>query len=323
MELIRGFHNLHELRDANLNANGSVATLGSFDGVHRGHQAVIARVVEMARRLNLPATVITTEPLPREFFSPDTSPPRLTRFREKLLIFRQLGIERVLCLRFDSKLANLSAGDFVKQVLVDGLRVKHLIVGDDTRFGKNRQGDFALLLTAGQQFDFAVENTATLSDNSARISSTRIRDALTAGDMVVARSLLGRDYFMSGRVAHGEKRGRTLGFPTANIHLRRRQTPLMGVFAVEITGIADTRLPAVASIGVRPTFGGGRCLLEVHLLDFNRDIYGRHVDVYFLKKLRDEQRFESVDALIEQMHRDVRQAEQFFASQTRPGQRDV
>lgn len=307
MELIRGLHNLRKSRSA-----GCVATLGSFDGVHRGHQVVIARVVETARRLNLPATVITTEPLPREFFSPETSPPRLTRFREKLVIFRQLGIDRVLCLHFDTKLSNLPAGDFIKQVLIDGLQIKHLIVGDDTRFGKNRQGDFALLLTAGEQYGFAVENTVTLNDAGARISSTRIRDALTAGDMTAARVLLGRDYFMSGRVAHGEKRGRTLGFPTANIHLRRRQTPLMGIFAVEIAGIAEGRLPAVASIGVRPTFGGGRCLLEVHLLDFNRDIYGRHVDVYFLHKLRDERRFDSVEALITQMTLDTRQARIFF-----------
>jgi riboflavin kinase/FMN adenylyltransferase len=180
-----------------------------------------------------------------------------------------------------------------------------------------------LLQTLGKTHGFTVENTTTLNDTGERISSTRIREALTAGEMRTAHTLLGRDYFMSGRVAHGEKRGRTLGFPTANIHLRRRQTPLMGIFAVEIAGLAATRLPAVASIGVRPTFGGGRCLLEVHLLDFNRDIYGQHVDVYFLHKLRDEQRFDSVDALITQMHRDVLQAKRFFTIQTRPEPQDT
>lgn len=309
MELIRGHYNLKPRH------RHCVATLGSFDGVHLGHQEVIRRTIAKAREQGLPATVITSEPLPREFFAPDTAPPRLTRLREKLAVFAQLGIDRVLCLRFNAALAGLPAEVFVENILVNGLGLAHLVVGDDTRFGKNRQGDFQLLQTLGQRFGFSAERVATFSRAGERVSSTRIREALGAGDMQTAAALLGRPYPMSGRVAHGDKRGRVLGYPTANIHLKRRQTPLMGIFAVEI-GFCDSpeagRLPGVASIGVRPTFGGGQCLLEVHLFDFDRDIYGQHVDVYFLHKLRDERRFDTVEALVAQMHRDAEQARKFL-----------
>lgn len=309
MELIRGHYNLKPRH------RHCVATLGSFDGVHLGHQEVIRRTIAKAREQGLPATVITSEPLPREFFAPDTAPPRLTRLREKLAVFAQLGIDRVLCLRFNAALAGLPAEVFVDNILVNGLGLAHLVVGDDTRFGKNRQGDFQLLQTLGQRFGFSAERVATFSRAGERVSSTRIREALGAGDMQTAAALLGRPYPMSGRVAHGDKRGRVLGYPTANIHLKRRQTPLMGIFAVEI-GFCDSpeagRLPGVASIGVRPTFGGGQCLLEVHLFDFDRDIYGQHVDVYFLHKLRDERRFDTVEALVAQMHRDAEQARKFL-----------
>lgn len=303
VELIRGHYNLKPRH------RHCVATLGSFDGVHLGHQQVIGRTVEKARERGLPATVITSEPLPREFFSPDTSPPRLTRLREKLTVFRQLGVDRVLCLRFNATLAGLPAETFVETILVGGLEIDHLVAGDDTRFGKNRRGDFDLLQTLGKLHGFSVESTATLDRNGLRVSSTRIREALGAGDMRTAAGLLGRAYHMSGRVAHGDKRGRSLGYPTANVHLKRRQTPLMGIFAVEVALQGESEhLPGVASVGVRPTFGGGQCLLEVHLFDFNRDIYGRCVDVYFLHRLRDERRFESVEALVEQMDRDAEQA---------------
>ena len=309
MELIRGHYNLK------LRHRHCVAALGSFDGVHLGHQEVIRRTIDKARDLQLPATVITSEPLPREFFAPDTSPPRLTRLREKLAVFEQLGIDRVLCLRFNAALANLPAEEFVEKVLVDGLGITHLVAGDDTRFGKNRRGDFQLLQALGIQFGFSVERTLTLNRTGERVSSTRIREALGDGDMETAAGLLGRPYHMSGRVAHGNKRGRSLGYPTANIHLKRRQTPLMGIFAVEVA-FPETpepgRLSGVASIGVRPTFGGGQCLLEVHLFDFDRDIYGQHVDVYFLRKLRDEQRFDTVEALVAQMGVDVEQAREFL-----------
>lgn len=310
MEFIRGCYNLKPRH------RQCVATLGSFDGVHLGHQEVIRRTIMKAREQGLPSTVITSEPLPREFFAPETAPPRLTRLREKLAVFAQLGVDRVLCLRFNAALAGLPAEMFVENILVNGLGVAHVVVGDDTRFGQNRRGDFQLLQTLGLRFGFTVERIATFSRTGERVSSTRIRDALAAGDMQSAAGLLGRPYPMSGRVAHGDKRGRALGYPTANIHLKRRQTPLMGIFAVEVAFCDDPeagRLPGIASIGVRPTFGGGQCLLEVHLFDFDRDIYGRHVDVYFLHKLRDERRFETVEALVAQMHHDAEQARKFLS----------
>ncbi|HEX7027555.1 MAG TPA: riboflavin biosynthesis protein RibF, partial [Gammaproteobacteria bacterium] len=223
----------------------------------------------------------------------------------------------VLCLRFNAALANLSAETFVERILVSGLQINHLVAGDDTRFGKNRQGDILLLQTLGKTYGFSVENTATLGRDGLRVSSTRIREALGAGDMRTAAGLLGRAYHMSGRVAHGDKRGRSLGYPTANIHLKRRQTPLMGIFAVEVALQGESAyLPGVASVGVRPTFGGGQCLLEVHLFDFDRDIYGRHAEVYFLHKLRDERRFDTVEALVTQMRQDVEQTKAFFGAKT-------
>ncbi len=307
MELIRSHYNLSARH------RGCVATLGNFDGVHLGHQQIIKRVIEQAENMRLPSTLITTEPLSREYFAPDTAPSRLTRLREKLTIIRSLGIERVLCEKFDANLVNLTAEEFVRKILVNGLGIKHMVIGDDTRFGKNRKGDYQLLEAMGQEHGFSVENTDTLLAGQQRISSTRIRAALGDGDMKLAAELLGRPYHMSGRVAHGDKRGRELGFPTANIHLKRRQTPLMGIFAVEVGGLGPERRPGVASIGIRPTFGGGRCLLEVYLFDFNTDIYHQHADVYFLQKLRDEKRFDTVAALVEQMQADARQARDFFA----------
>jgi riboflavin kinase/FMN adenylyltransferase len=240
---------------------------------------------------------------------PDAAPPRLTRLREKLDLFAALGVDRVLVQPFNRKLASMPAEDFVGHILVEGLGVRHLVIGDDTRFGHRRRGDFSLLQRLGEDLGFTVERTETVLDEAdRRVSSSRIRAALDAGDMETTGALLGRPYHMSGRVAHGEKRGRSLGFPTANIHINRRQSPVMGIFAVRVGGLDGARLPGVASIGYRPTFGGGQCLLEVHLFDFDRDIYRRHVDVYFIEKLREERRFESVDALVGQMHKDAEQA---------------
>ena len=307
MKLIRGISNLTATQRTKC-----VATLGSFDGVHLGHQKIIRRVIEYARQKKLVSTIITTEPLPREFFSPENSPPRLTRFRERLEIFADLGVECVLCIPFNRKLADTPAEVFVKKILVDGLHVKHMVCGDDTQFGKDRKGNVQLLQIMSKDLDFTVETTPTLSQDAGRVSSTRIRESLSNGNMEVARQLLGRDFHMSGRVAHGDKRGRSLGYPTANIHLRRRQTPVMGIFAVEVGGLASNRLSGVASVGVRPTFGGGQCILEVHLFNFTEDIYGQHVRVYFLHKLRDERRFESPKALVAQMRIDEEQARDFF-----------
>jgi riboflavin kinase/FMN adenylyltransferase len=306
MELIRGLHNLRPKH------RGCVATIGNFDGVHLGHQAVIGQLAEKADDMNLPAVVISFEPQPLEYFAPGKAPSRLTRFREKLQALKRYAVDRVLCLPFNSKLANLAYKDFIQQILVDGLGVKYLVVGDDFRFGKNREGHFEHLVEAGKEHDFQVVNMHTFAIDNERVSSTRIRHALEQGDMEKAEQLLGRDYRMSGRVAHGEKLGRELGYPTANIHIHRKVSPLQGIFAVEVFGLEKEPLQGVASIGTRPTVGGTKVILEVFLFDFDRDIYGKHLQVSFLYKIRDEEHFESLDVLKENIADDVEKAKAFF-----------
>jgi riboflavin kinase/FMN adenylyltransferase len=306
MELIRGLHNLRPQH------RGCVATIGNFDGVHLGHQAVIGQLAEKADDMNLPAVVISFEPQPLEYFAPGKAPSRLTRFREKLQALKRYAVDRVLCLPFNSKLANLAYKDFIQQILVDGLGVKYLVVGDDFRFGKNREGHFEHLVEAGKEHDFQVVNMHTFAIDNERVSSTRIRHALEQGDMEKAEQLLGRDYRMSGRVAHGEKLGRELGYPTANIHIHRKVSPLQGIFAVEVFGLEKEPLQGVASIGTRPTVGGTKVILEVFLFDFDRDIYGKHLQVSFLHKIRDEEHFESLDVLKENIADDVEKAKAFF-----------
>lgn len=308
MELIRGLHNLKP-RHA-----GCVATIGNFDGVHLGHQAVLGQVSDKGEALGLPATVITFEPQPAEYFTPEQAPPRLTRFREKARALRRYAVDRLLCLRFDRFLAELPAEQFIRRILVDGLGVRYLVVGDDFRFGRGRQGDFAMLQAAGQAHGFEVANMHTFAVGGERVSSTRIRRALAAGAMGEAEQLLGRPYRMSGRVAHGDKRGRTIGFPTANIHLHRRASPVSGVFAVEMFGIRGEPVAGIANVGSRPTVDGRRPLLEVHLFDFAGDIYGEHVHVDFLHRIREERKFDSFEALKAQIERDVVQARAFFAT---------
>lgn len=307
MELIRGLHNLRPLH------RGCVATIGNFDGVHLGHQAVLTQLAERSAALGLPSTLVIFEPQPGEYFSPQTAPSRLTRLREKLATLQDHGVERVLCLRLSKRLAELSADEFIIRILVDGLAVKHLVVGDDFQFGKGRGGDFSSLVEAGRIHGFPVEPLETFYLDGARVSSTRVREALQQGELSRAEALLGRPYSMSGRVAHGDQRGRSIGYPTANIHLHRMSAPLGGVFAVELTGIDHQCLQGVANIGNRPTVDGTRTLLEVHLFDFNRDIYGTHVTVTFLHKLRSEQRFESFDLLKAQIDKDAEAARAFFA----------
>lgn len=309
-KIIRGLHNLPAI------PSGCVATIGNFDGVHLGHQAVLTQLAMKGDVLGLPATVITFEPQPFEFFVPDKAPARLTRFREKVEALRCYSIQHLCVLRFDKTLAQMSAEQFIKRLLVDGLNVRYLVVGDDFRFGNQRRGDFALLQQAGKQYDFQVVNMHTFAIEHQRVSSTRIREALKQGNLALAEQLLGRPYRMSGRVAHGDKRGRTMGFPTANIHLHRHKVPLQGVFAIQLFGIAEEPVNGVANIGVRPTIGGDeKALLEVHLFDFNRDIYAEHVQVHFLYKIRDEQRFDGLNALIEQITKDCEAARHFFACQ--------
>lgn len=311
MQFIRGLHNLGPAH------RGCVATIGNFDGVHLGHQAVIGQLGEEAGRLHLPSTLITFEPQPMEYFRPQQAPARLTRMREKVQALRRFHIDRLLCLAFNEKLAQMPAPEFVQRVLVNGLGVKYLVVGDDFRFGKDRAGDFALLQAAGREHGFAVVNMHTFLIDGERVSSTRVRAALNQGDLAGAERLLGRSYRMSGRVAHGEKLGRQLGFPTANIHVHRKATPLQGIFVVEVFGIEGEPLPGVASLGTRPTVDGKTTILEVYLFDFDRDIYGAHLQVSFLHKLRDEIRYTTLDALKVQIAKDVEDARQYF--RTQPG----
>lgn len=312
MELIRGLQNIrlkHERRDG-----GCVATIGNFDGVHLGHQAVLGQLAEKAAALCLPTVLITFEPQPMEYFVPDKVPARLTRFREKMQALQRYSVNYVCCLSFNAKLANLSAEAFIEQILVAKLGVKYLVVGDDFRFGKNRVGTFAMLVEAGKKFGFQVVSMHTFEMDAERVSSTRIRAALELGDMATAEKLLGRRYRMSGRVAHGEKLGRELGFPTANIHLHRQASPIQGIFIVEVFGLDQEPLQGVASIGTRPTVNETKALLEVYLFDFDQDIYGQHIQVSFLKKIRDEEKFDSLDALKDKIQNDVEQAQAYFAA---------
>lgn len=306
MELIRGLHNLKPQH------RHCVATIGNFDGVHLGHQAVIRQLAEKARELDLPAVAITFEPQPLEFFKPEVAPPRLTRLREKLLALDPHAVDRVLCLDFNAHLANLTAEEFIQTVLVDGLGVRYLVVGDDFKFGKGRSGDFELLVRAGKEHGFEVANTHSYTQNNERVSSTLIRQGLASGDLEGVKQLLGRPYSMCGRVAHGDKRGRTIGFPTANIYLHRHNTPILGVYAVQMNNVENEPVNGVANIGTRPTVCGTKTLLEVHLFNFDRDIYGAHVEVMFVAKIRDEKRFESFEALKDQINRDVQQAKKIF-----------
>lgn len=309
MRVIRGLHNLRPAH------RGCVATIGNFDGVHLGHRAVFRRLLAKGRDLGLPATVITFEPQAMEYFAPVAAPARLTRLREKLAALGACGIEQVVLLEFGPKLANLRARTFVEELLVAGLAARYLLVGDDFRFGRGREGDFGLLQAMGAEQGFVVEDLHTVTHGEERVSSTRIRESLARGELDLARHLLGRPYRICGRVAHGNKRGRSIGFPTANINLHRRVSPLHGVYAVMVEGLTDRPWPGVANIGLRPTLGQEpRYLLEVHLFDFAGDLYGRHAEVEFRLKLRDEQKFGSFDELRAQIERDARAARDYLGA---------
>ena len=306
-EFIRGLHNLRPEH------KGCVATIGSFDGVHLGHQLILRQLIQIAREQNLPAVVIVFEPQPQEFFAGDKAPARLMRMREKLEALWAVGIDKVLCLHFNQELRSLSADQFIDRVLVDGLAVKHLVVGDDFRFGCDRKGDFALLQSRGTELGFAVTDTHTLEIDGKRVSSTRIRHFLEAGNFVEAEKLLGKPYGIYGHVVYGKQLGRQLGVPTANVDLRRYRSPLHGVFAVTAVFNDGTQVQGVANVGVRPTVNGlKKPLLEVHLFNFSRDIYGAVIDVIFHHKLRDEQKFGSLDELKAQLQTDIQQAKAFF-----------
>ncbi|VEA71757.1 Riboflavin biosynthesis protein ribF [Serratia rubidaea] len=310
MELIRGIHNIRARH------HGCVLTIGNFDGVHRGHKALLEQLKQEGQRLGLPVIVMIFEPQPLELFAADKAPARLTRLRDKVKYLAQAGVDYLLCVKFDPRFAAHTAQSFVAELLVQKLGVKFLMVGDDFRFGANRLGDFPLLQKAGAEYGFEVVSTPTFREGGQRISSTAIRNALRDDDLPLAETLLGHPYSISGRVVHGDELGRTIGFPTANLPLKRLVAPVKGVYAVEVYGLGPQPLPGVANIGTRPTVAGVRQQLEVHLLDVTMDLYGRHIDVVLRAKLRNEQRFASLDALKQQIANDVVSAREFFGPKT-------
>lgn len=291
----------------------SAVTIGNFDGVHLGHRAMLRRLVEAAGQRGLVPCAVTFEPHPREFFAPDKAPARLSSLREKLQMLGECGIAHVHICPFNQAFSQLPAETFIERTLVAGLQARYLLIGDDFRFGARRSGDFALLQARGAQDGFEVAAMDSVTLDQLRISSTAVREALAAGDLELAGRLLGRPYSISGRVVGGDKLGRDIGFPTANIQLKHNRPPLTGIFVVQVRGLADAPLPGVASLGVRPTVKeNGRPVLEVHLLDFDRSIYGRHVCVDFLARLRDEEKYPDLPTLIHQIGRDVENARQYF-----------
>ncbi len=273
-------------------------TIGNFDGVHRGHEAIVARVRAAAREQKLVSCVMTFEPHPREFFSPETAPTRLTSMREKLELLAQLEIERVHVHRFTPDFAALSPEHFVEKVLVETLSARWILVGDDFRYGSKRAGNYTTFTESGKRCGFTVESMPTVADNGVRVSSSAVRNALAIGDIERASMLLGRRYTISGRIIHGQKLGRQLGYATANVELEHNRPPLFGIYAVKVYGIDETAREGVASLGYRPTVTNERTpTLEVHLFDFSADIYGVRVRVEFLAKIRDEEKFPDLDTL--------------------------
>ena len=294
-------------------------TIGNFDGVHRGHQALLARVRAAADRLGIEAAVMTFEPHPREFFAERAgdlarAPTRIANLRDKLESLENAGIDRVIVEHFNSHFAAMPPEEFTGRVLVEGLHVKWLMVGDDFCYGARRAGNVATLIAAGQQHGFQVETMSTVMEGAVRVSSSAVRAALAAGDFVQTRQLLGHGYAISGHVIHGQKLGRTLGFPTLNLRVAHRPA-LAGIFVVQVHGLAEHPLPAVASLGVRPTVDdSGRQLLEVHLFDFNQSCYGKVVRVEFLEKIRDEEKYSDLATLTAAIDRDGQHARAYFAT---------
>ena len=292
MELIRGRHNLRP------HHRGCAVTIGAFDGVHLGHQSVLTHLRQQAVSLEVPTTVVTFEPLPREYLRPLEAPPRITTLRDKWPLLAECGVDRVLCLPFNESLRQLSAREFVEEVFVSGLGVRYLAFGDDFRFGNRREGDLDYVRALADEFGYAVAPTPTLELGGDRVSSTRIRAALAEADFELAAQLLGRPFELAGRVLHGQKLGRQLDAPTANIALHRIRSPLQGVYAVHVCGGGLEQAPGVANVGVKPTIGESlEATLEVHVLEGSPDLYGERLTVRFRHKLRDEQKFPSLDAL--------------------------
>jgi len=310
MELVRGLRNIAQI------ARGCVLTVGNYDGVHLGHQQMIATVKRRAAELRAPSTVLVFEPSSKEFIDPQGAPPRLTRWREKCVALASLGVERMVTLRFDECMRAMPPESFVDELMVAGLGARHVVVGDDFRYGSHALGTIDTLRAAGLEHGFGVEQVPPFVFDGVRVSSTAVRERLEQGDYAGAARLLGRRYRMCGRVCRGAELGRTLGFPTANLKLMRRKSPTWGVLAVRVHGIEERALDAVASLGTRPTVNGREPLLEVHVFDFSGDLYGRLIEVEFVAKLRDEEKFASLDVMVAQMKVDALRAREVLSKVT-------
>jgi riboflavin kinase/FMN adenylyltransferase len=307
MELVRGPRNLRERH------LGCVATLGTFDGLHLGHQALIQETLECARRLSRPALMVSFEPMPREFLQPHAPPARLTNFRERWRLLQGSGLDALLLLRFTESLRSMSGAEFLG-LLRERLGLQALVVGYDFRFGREGEASAEFLQSMAPSHGFTVHVVPPVRVSGERASSSAVRSALAVGELAGAQVLLGRRYAMRGRVVRGQQLGRELGYPTANMRLRRIRIPLGGIFAVRVHGIGDDALPGVASLGTRPTVGGSEPLLETHVFDFKGDLYGRELEIEFVARIRDELRFDDLDALVAQMHRDAREARDILAA---------
>jgi len=294
--------------------NGSVVTIGAYDGLHLGHEQLLARVKAAAQARELPSIVMSFEPTPREFFSAENPPARLMRFREKFEALADHGIDIFYCPRFNAQLRDVRADTFIRHVLVHNLCTRHMVIGDDFRFAARQEGRLEHLQRAGRALDFSIEQVSSVVVDGVRVSSTAIRDVLRDGSVANATAFLGRPYRMSGKIVMGEKLGRTLGFPTANVDLRRKQSAVLGIFAVRVSGLPGGVKDAVASVGTRPTFDGTKPLLEVHIFDFDEEIYGEYIHVDFIARLRSEIKYDDVSELVAQMHRDADNARSALAA---------
>ncbi|MFT4519615.1 MAG: riboflavin kinase/FMN adenylyltransferase [Halioglobus sp.] len=307
MELIRGLHNLRPRH------HGCVATIGAFDGVHLGHQAVIRHLLEKSVELDLPSVIIVFEPLPREYFAPMQAPARIMSFWEKCRALDALGVDRMLRIRFNEQFRGMSAQQFVDDIFVAALGVRYVVLGDDFRFGADRTGDLKFIQQQGERYGYEARPTSTFAVAGERVSSTRIREVLENADFETAEALLGRPYSISGRVIYGRQLGRTLGTPTANLELRRLRAPLSGVYVVEVSGAGLESAHGVANVGVRPTVDDSiKANLEVHLLDRDIDLYGKHIEVTFRHKLREEKKFDSIDELRQNIEGDIQRTRAWF-----------
>ena len=294
--------------------NGSVMTIGSFDGLHLGHQQLLDRVMAKAKSAGIPSIVMSFEPTPKEFFSVTNPPARLMRFREKFESLAEYGVDIFYCPRFGSTMRDIRSDAFIRQILVHGMNARHIVIGDDFHFARKREGSIEDLLRVQKALQFDVDRVESIIREDIRVSSTAIRESLAIGDLPRATKLLGRPYRMSGRIIKGRQIGRTLGMPTANVDLRRRQSAVAGIFAVQITGLAEGVVDGVASVGTRPTFDLTKPLLEVYLFDFDRDIYGEYIHVDFIERIRDEKKFNSIEDLVAQMNQDAENARSILAA---------